>query len=227
MKTWDEYWKRDQKNTSSFYDTIAEFYRRYIIKPYLHTHLVNHFDNESLLLHAGCGSGQVETTTVHADSVVALDISQNALRLYQRCHEKTSIIIRGDLLLLPFDSESFDGIYNLGVMEHFQEPEIVMILSEFHRVLKKDGTVVLFWPPKYGLTVFVLKCVHIFFNRILKKDLSLHPAEPSLIASKKQVEKLCNKADFILTDFHFGWRDLFTYAIVVLQKKAENKSKTV
>ena len=43
--------------------------------------------------------------------------------------------------------KNFDGIYNLGVMEHFLEDDILKILNEFNKVLKINGKIILFWPP--------------------------------------------------------------------------------
>ena len=47
---------------------------------------------------------------------------------------------------LPFADATFEGVYNLGVMEHFTTDEIARILSEFRRVLRPGGKAVLFWP---------------------------------------------------------------------------------
>jgi hypothetical protein len=90
---------------------------------------------------------------------------------------------------------------------------------EFHRVLKKKGIVILFWPPKYGLTVIILRGVHFFLNSVLDENIHLHPPEPSLIKSKKEIERLAEKAGFGVREINFGIADLFTYIVIVMEKK--------
>jgi SAM-dependent methyltransferase len=217
MKEWDEYWVKAPKTHNRIYDRIAVFYRRYIIKPYLKRYLSRYFNGCVTILHAGCGGGQVDEGIIDPISVIGLDISANALALYKKNHPYSNLIL-GDIVSTGFRNGSLDGIYNLGVMEHFSEKEIHRILLEFHRVLKKEGVIILFWPPTYGATVIFLKGVHFFYNSVLRKDVRLHPPEPSLIRSKNHVENLVNKAGFGLLSYNFSIADLFTYAVVILKK---------
>ena len=80
-------------------------------------------------------------------------------------------MIHDSIFSVPVPDSSFDGIYNLGVMEHFTEDEIMGILKEFHRVLKSNGKIILFWPPEYGLSVQFLKFAHFILNKIFRKKL--------------------------------------------------------
>lgn len=117
---------------------------------------------------------------------------------------------------MPVERSTFDGIYNLGVMEHFTEKDILRILTEFRRVLKPNGKVLLFWPPEFGVSVIFLKMVHFILNNVLRRNVALHPDEISRIRSKKHVRKLCSEAGFKINDYYFGARDLFTYCVVAL-----------
>jgi SAM-dependent methyltransferase len=217
MSEWDEYWAKAPKTHNRIYDRIAVFYRKYIIRPYLSRFFSRYFSGKPAILHAGCGGGQVEEGIIGTCSVIGLDISGNALALYKKNHPASDVIL-GDIMATGFRDESFDGIYNLGVMEHFSEDEIHRILSEFRRVLKKEGVIILFWPPEYGATVMFLKGVHFLFNTVLGKNIRLHPPEPSLIRSRSHTETLVNKAGFRMRSYDFGAGDLFTYAVVVLEK---------
>jgi len=218
MQEWDEYWAKAPKTHNRMYDRIAVFYRKYIIKPYLRRYFSRSMKEKSLLLHAGCGSGQVEEGIIETRTVIGLDISANALSIYRQTHPGSGLV-RGDIMATAFKEKSFDGIYNLGVMEHFSDGEIHRILCEFHRVLKDDGVIILFWPPRYGATVIVLKGIHFFLNTVLRKNVRLHPDEPSLIRSGKQAKSIAESAGFRLVAYDFGIRDLFTYAVLVLEKQ--------
>ncbi|MBW1697327.1 MAG: methyltransferase domain-containing protein [Deltaproteobacteria bacterium] len=57
-----------------------------------------------------------------------------------------------DCIYLPFQSESFDLVYSLGVVEHF--PETAAAIREHARVLKSGGTV-LVMTPHLGLATVI------------------------------------------------------------------------
>lgn len=216
---WDSYWKNKKKTTFIFYDIIASFYRKFIIKPTLNYFIRKHFKKSDKVLHAGCGSGQVDSDIKDFISIHALDISREALTLYQKVNPQKCKAVHGSIFDIPSENEFFDGIYNLGVMEHFRKDEIVIILKEFHRILKVDGKIILFWPPEYGLSVIFLKFVHFVLNNILKRNIKLHPEEPNRVRSKKQIEYYLGLAKFKLVELYFGPRDFFTHAVVVAQKE--------
>ena len=110
------------------------------------------------------------------------------------------------------------GIYHLGVMEHFTEEEVHQILTEFGRVLKPDGRMIIFWPPLFGLSVRALKVVHFVLNNLLRRNIKLHPDEITLLKSKSHAEAMLGKARFALEDYYFGFRDFFTYCMLVAAK---------
>lgn len=218
---WDGYWAgKDNKPTLLLYDLIAAFYRKFIIRPSLNRLIFRYFDGSSRLLHAGCGSGQVDKDVGDKIGISALDISPAALSIYKKANPKYRELIHGSIFAMPVPDASFDGIYNLGVMEHFSEDEIARILREFHRALQPGGKIVLFWPPEFGLSVIVLKVVHFILNRILKKGISLHPPEITRVRSKAQVEGYLARAGFRLSYYGFGINDLLTYVVVVGEKRS-------
>ncbi len=217
MEEWDKYWGGKQKIHSHLYDRIAVFYRERIIKPYLKRYISSCFDRNAKILHAGCGGGQVEEAIASSFTIIGMDISPNALRLYTECHDEPNLIL-GDITSIGIKDGSLDGIYNLGVMEHFTTSDIDRILREFRRVLKKNGVVILFWPPEYGITVIFLRIVHFFLNSVLRRDVHLHPPEPSLIRSRKWVEDIINTSGFTLVETGFSLADFYTYMVVVIKK---------
>ncbi len=216
---WDEYWKFDKKNRKILYDTIAIFYRKYIIKKNLNRHIKENFKRGESVLHAGSGGGQVDADIIKYIKITALDISTGALNLYKRQYGEKCEIIHGSIFNIPTKKDSFDGIYNLGVMEHFTEKEIINILKEFKRILKKNGKIVLFWPPSFGISVLFLNSMHFILNNILGKKIRLHPEEITKVKSRKQIKDLLSKSGFELEKFNFGPRDLFTYVVIVANKK--------
>jgi dolichol-phosphate mannosyltransferase len=223
QKEWDAYWHSKTNPGALVYDVVAAFYRKFIIRRILSHFLTKHFSSTAKLLHAGCGSGQVDNFDKNAAGqtrVSALDISPQALSLYRKFQPNAAELIHGSIFEIPVPNESFDGVYNLGVMEHFTEEEIHRILLEFNRVLKPGGKIALFWPPSFGLTVRVLATVHWSFRRLGKHDVKLHPDEITHVRSKVQVRRYLEASGFSLIEFYFGVRDLFTQAVIIGQKNA-------
>ena len=219
---WDLYWARAEEKQQGFYPVIAKFYRDQIISRYAAGALARHFENvgRRRYLHAGCGSGGSDwRIALDQARFHFMDIAPGALRL----HRQQPMRIRGhhvggDIFALPYTGESMDGIFNLGVMEHFHEPEIARILAEFRRVLKSNGKLLLFWPPDFGLSVLVLSNFLKVVNRFRKEPLELYPDEVSRVRSFRWVRELLGRSGFRALRLEFGPSDLFTYVLVVAGK---------
>jgi len=220
---WDRYWNgQGSKPPSSLhqaYALVAAFYRRFIIRRALTRFVARWFEPRARLLHAGCGSGQVDADVLAFADVTALDISMPALLFYGRANPGRGHRLGGSIFDLPHAAGTFDGIYNLGVMEHFSEAQVDMILNEFHRVLRPGGRVVLLWPPEFGLSVAALKVVNFILHRLMKKRTELFPPEINRLRSRKHAQQALSRADFALEQFYFGALDFFTHAIVVGTKR--------
>lgn len=215
---WEGYWQNKIQASGVVYDLIATAYRNLVIRRRLNSFVRRLFPRGANLLHAGCGSGQVDIELQDEMKITAVDISVPALRLYHLNNPTVHCLRHASILDLPFDSQAFDGVYNLGVMEHFTRTDIVKILREVHRVLKQQGKVVLFWPHSLASSVIVLKLAHWLLNRVLKSQVRLHPAEVSLF-SRRAIEPTLNEAGFEISEHYFGIRDLFVQVVLVLQKR--------
>jgi len=215
---WDKYWKVNTNNQSIIYELIAAFYRKYIIKRSLNFYIRKYYKTRSKLLHAGCGSGQVDADITNEMKVTGLDISEYALSIYKKVNPSSEEQIQGDIFSSSIPDRKYDGVYNLGVMEHFTEEEIEIILNEFSRILKDDGTILLFWPPEYGLSVTALKAAHFILRKFLGNHRKLHPDEITRIESRDHIRRILKKSRLIDLKMHFGFRDFFTYAVVVCKK---------
>ena len=221
--TWDLYWQKAAKpERQGVYQVIAKFYRDQIISRSAANILSGHFLDEEgkNYLHAGCGSGgSDQRIPLRRPKFHFVDISPVAIQLHQR--QPMPLRRRyacGDIFRLPYGTGSMDGVFNFGVMEHFSEPEIERILSEFKRVLKPDGRMALFWPPDFGLSVLALGLFTGVANRFRKRPLKLHPDEISRIHSFGWIRATMERSGLKILRTEFGPRDLFTYVAVIAAK---------
>jgi len=214
---WDDYWRG--QSGKRLYDFIAVFYRRAIIRPAVNHYLGKYFVDGASILHAGCGSGSVDVDMAKKLRITALDLSSAALTEYARHHPNHKDMIKGSILDIPAENGSFEGIFNLGVMEHFHEPEIKRAFLEFHRVLKPGGRLILFWPPAWGPTVIVMKAVHFVLNDVFRRNVKLHPDEHTLITSRKRTSDWLHSTGFDLDVFDFSFRDAFTHQVIIAEKR--------
>jgi dolichol-phosphate mannosyltransferase len=215
---WDKYWEIKTELHAAAYDLIAWAYRTIVIRRRLERYIRKHFSGGSELVHAGCGSGQVDQKLSRQMKVTALDISVPALRLYARNNPDSVRLIHGSILDIPLPGESVDGVYNLGVIEHFNPFAIRKFLQESRRVLRPGGKVIIFWPHKKATSVAVLKLVHWLRRRGLKNHQPLHAPEISLLPSKTHALNVLREAGFEPIDYYFGLADFGVQAVVVGQK---------
>ena len=216
---WDSYWGKKAASSGKLYDFIATAYRQQVIRRGLERAITREFKPGARLLHAGCGSGQVDERLHDRVRITAIDISPAALRLYRSSNKAGSTVAQADIFALPFPGATFDGVYNLGVMEHFELDEIERIFTELRRVMKPDGKLVLFWPHARATSVAVLRGAHWVLNDVLKRPAKLHPAEVSLLKGRTWVEGLLRRSGFALRDYWFGWRDFFVQAVIVAERE--------
>lgn len=81
-------------------------------------------------------------------NVVGIDISAIPLKKAKINSNRTKLI-QADINYLPFRDNTFNLVYNIGVIEHFFKP--IIPLTEMKRVTKIDGTILVGIPNKYNL----------------------------------------------------------------------------
>lgn len=213
-QNWDSYWSIGKEGWHFAYDVVAAMYRKYLIGPSLGHMIKKTFKYGETVLHAGCGGGEVDRGLREYIDIIPLDISVNALNWYRRVHGDCKVL-HGSVFEIPLEDKSLDGLYNLGVMEHFTEDEIAAIFAEFRRVLKDDGKIVLFWPPEFGFSVRVIKCITKGLSFFGKKEVAFHPPEITRVRSKEHARELLRRGGFELKEYYFGARDFFTQVMLV------------
>jgi SAM-dependent methyltransferase len=214
---WDAYWARDRSRSGRIYAILASIYRYAFICPRLAYSLRKTFPVGSKLLHAGCGGGEVDALVSGSYRITGLDISPGALQRYRQANPRCEATIHADLLQLDGLSADFDGVYSLGVLEHFTESEIAMILGNLRKVLKTGGKMIAFWPLQASPSVKVLGLWHRYLNRAGDTAVQLHPPELSLIQSRQHVEGIIKACGWELISYNVSPLDLYVQAVIVCE----------
>lgn len=173
---------RSHQEARSFYNRISRLYdvsegmfERKYIRMGLRKLSVGAGD---IILEIGIGTGQsiVECAGLVDSSgkVYGVDISEGMLKVTRRKLRKADLLGRVELLNtdaihLPFTDGFFDAVFMSFTLELFDTPEISKMLSECHRVLKKEGRIGVVSLSKKNETVLsrMYEWLHEVFPRML------------------------------------------------------------
>lgn len=99
------------------------------------------------LLDAGCGAGEyVEPLTRLGADVRGVEYLAHKVEAWDRAHPGDPRVTEGDISALPFASGTFDVVLLNEVLEHV--PNEGAVLTELRRVMRRDGTLLLFSPNR-------------------------------------------------------------------------------
>ena len=92
-------------------------------------------------------------------------------------------------------------------------------MSEFYRVLNKEGRIILFWPMAYAPYEIFLNIVEGIYNFFTNKNYHLYPDEISRLKSKKQGRDILIKNKFVDVELFFNYKDAFSFGVATGIKK--------
>lgn len=215
-KDWEAHWS-ELKEDSGF-GKILKFYREHIIANAVAYYINKYFPKKGTCIECGSGSSQTTGKVKKAQrTLIAIDLSESALRKAKKV-KQIDKTIKADIFKLPFKDSSIDGIWNLGVMEHFTLKEIEKALKEFSRVLKPGSYAILFWPPLKGHYHFSTNTIEFIANKIFRKNIDLFPDEINLFSKKLNIKERAKKSGFRSCKVEYSFRDWFTHTIVICRK---------
>ena len=212
---WESHWNNLK---SSVFGNFAEAYRKLVRSKSVRYYIGRYFPERGIFLECGSGTSQTSISIVKKHrKLIAIDISKEALKKARQI-ETMDAFVNADIFSLPFRKNSVDGIWNLGVMEHFTEEELKKIFREFLRVVKSGSYLILYWPPLFGLSEIALRPIECFHNFFSRRKFQFFPDEITRPVSKSHMRKILSSSKFRVEDIHFDSRDLFNHYVVVCKK---------
>ncbi|MBU4185277.1 MAG: class I SAM-dependent methyltransferase, partial [Proteobacteria bacterium] len=167
------------------------------------------------VLDAGCGDGNNLFGLKKIAKKLNLELSlfaidYNPLRIKRVVGNKLSEnICCASLLQLPFQEQLFDVIICNHVLEHI--PEFMEALGELHRVLKKDGLLLL-GVPNEGCFLGRLR------NNYIQRSILRHTDHVNFFNSNTLVARAVESGFKVDKLFRFGFFTPYTYLHMMLMK---------
>src|SRR5262245_59112808 len=121
-----------------------EWFEQFPIAPYRRLVLRDQAPTGSRALEVGSGPGHDSLPLAERGfRVTGVDWSRNGLvagrELYRR-EGRIADFVRADIRALPFRDGAFDFVWNAGVLEHFEDEDVAVVLREMRRVARSGGT---------------------------------------------------------------------------------------
>lgn len=197
---WTQHWAAlDRTLTGSTFS----WYRRHIRSRSVAREVHRFFPQAGVFAECGCGTSETSCRLQPSirQTFLAVDFARDTLSraVTTQCMAGA---IQADIRSLPFQDATLDGIWNLGVMEHYEDDDALLALREFHRALKPNGHVLLWWPPPYGLDFLLLRTIP-----------GLFPREPGR-RTPSEIVRLMTAAGFGRATISFPFHDCFTELLV-------------
>jgi len=122
---------------------------------------VNELNNCSIILEPGGGLGLVSLLeAMRGNHVVILDCDKEVIKQsFQHAVNlevaDNAVHIIGDIFNMPFSDNSFDIVWNEGVLEHFENMKSA--IKEMRRVCKVNGKILILVPNKYTVHTYLIR----------------------------------------------------------------------
>ena len=104
------------------------------------------------IVEVGCETAVTTLLLSDAHEKTVIDINRRAISLVEaaaaQLNKKVDALVC-DMFAMPFRNAEFDIVFNAGVIEHFSTEERARALSEYSRIMRDDGLMVIAFPNHY------------------------------------------------------------------------------
>ncbi len=210
---WDTHWKSLDSDRRIF-SFLSLATRRLIFEPTVAFYTRRFFPPKGIFVEMGCGTAESSAKVDRRErKLIGLDFSEVALRAAQNARRMDGLL-QADMFATPCRANSIDGIWNLGVMEHFTDPQLRTCLREFRRVLRPGGILLLFWPAENNASRWVLGPPERLIRWRRGTEFTFFPGEVSRLRSKHQARLLLASEGFSVKTIEFNWRTAFIHMVI-------------
>jgi SAM-dependent methyltransferase len=214
LSDWTAHWEAGNQGLVS--QRFFSWYRHVIFAPTVAHYFREFFPERGVFLEAGCGTSETsERIPKHGGNrvLIAADLVPE---IAARAHPVMDVRMACDAFQLPFATGSLDGIWNVGVMEHFLHADIDRMVREFARVLRPGAPLVMLWPARTSIPQRLLRIAEFFINlRPRPTRFRFHPDEISQLRSSAEGFDVLRRNGLQPVEVSGEWRSLFAFKVVV------------
>lgn len=187
IKKWNSYYGK-KKLIPRLIDYVMEFYFCKIFEK----EFEKRSDNiRGKIIELGCGSGVMSAKLAKKGyDVSVFDISKEALNTTKKNFLKNKAkgeFIQGDILNQHLKPNSFDIVWNQGVIEHFDD--IPKVVSKMYGLVKKEGYLIIFVPAFNSPLHWTYRLLNLLNLR------SLWPFDDQTFLKKNELKKIMLRAN--------------------------------
>ncbi len=211
---WSQHWS--DRHQHSWSQRFFSFYRKVVFARSVRYFLNSYFPRRGVFVETGSGTSE---TSIRIDkcggarTLVAVDLVLPVLR---KCASIMDVRVCGDIFRLPFRDCSLDGIWNVGVMEHYLHDQIDEIMREFHRTLRPRGRIILLWPAITSVPQRLLRLAELLINFGGRQErFQFHPDEVSQLRSDREGRQVLERNGFRPLHVDRGLRNLLAFKTLI------------
>lgn len=135
--------------------------------------MLKDLNNPLKILDIGCGKGHFFRFLKKANGLdfnyIGLDFLRDLIEQGREAYSRFNAAV-ADAKTLPFADDSFDVVIASESFEHMLSPE--MAVKEFHRVLKKDGVLIISVPNYWNPLLFVYGVLNLRMKQRVERHLN-------------------------------------------------------
>lgn len=218
LRDWTRHWSEEAQQSVS--QRFFSWYRKVVFARTVAHFAHRYFPRHGVFLEAGSGTSETSMRIDKGDQriLVAADI---VLPVLAKGHPVMDVRVCCDIFRLPFQDNSLDGMWNVGVMEHFLHDQIDQIMAELQRVLKVGAPVIMLWPATDSIPQKILRLLEKVINlRQTGERFQFHPDEISKLRSSEEGRRVLARNGFDPVEVDFGLKSLMAFKTVVGRKIA-------
>lgn len=195
--------KKYKENSKTTFDKQAKIYDKSIYSMYprrCYKHVIEEIQRKKFkkILDVGCGTGEIlNAIATDKNSYYGIDLSEKMINIAKEKNNSSNITyFVGDSEFLPFDDLEFDIIICVESFHHYPNPNAV--LKEFHRVLNRDGTLIICDMYRKA----PLRQFYNFWMKVLNTgDVKIY--------TKNEILKILEEEKFVIENYYFSTKQTY------------------
>ncbi len=213
---WDRHWTVTRRpGGMSAFGRLSSLVRKHVFEAAVRRYADRFFPAEGLFVETGCGTAE-SSRGLLGDGRRKLGVDASMIALGSaRAAVPEFGLLRADVRRLPLRDASVDGLWNLGVLEHFPPAQGDAVLRECARVLRPGGHLIAFWPPVLGSSRLALAPVEWLLSIAKRRRYRFFPDEVNRLRSRLHAWEVLQRAGFEIVAIECPFRLLFIHAVVV------------